>query len=431
MARPALDKAKFFEDLGYEPHPGQLEVHLATEPRRVVACGVRWGKTVCAAMEGLAAAMQPAQRSIGWVVGPTYDLADRVFLEIRVRALECLQHRIIAIKESERRLLLRNLAGGVSEIRAKSAESEVSLLGEGLDWVILDEASRLKPRIWQSHLSQRLIDKRGWALLISTPKGKGYYYDLYRRGQGTDPDWRSWNYPSWTNPLLDAEVIEGERDRLPERVFRQEYGAEFIEGSGAVFRNVRDCATGTLSELQEGHRYFAGLDLAKVEDYTVLSILDDKLNLVFVDRFHRQDWAIQVQRIKAGLERFDNPVVYVDSTGAGEPVYEQLLREGIPARAYAFTQKSKAALIDNLALMFEQRTITIPTPETWPEGIDELEAFEYSVTESGNVRMGAPGSYHDDIVISLALAAWHRRPRREEEISICGPKIIYGDGMEY
>jgi len=38
--------------------------------------------------------------------------------------------------------------------------------------------------------------------------------------------------------------------------------------------------------------------------------------------------------------------------------------------------------------------------------IDELEAFEYSVTENGNVRTGAPSGYHDDTVIALALAAW-------------------------
>src|SRR5262245_59612170 len=428
MAKPTLDKLKFFEDLGYVPHPGQLAVHHATEPRRVVACGVRWGKTVCAAMEGLAAAMQPNQSgSIGWVVGPTYDLADRVFLEIRVRALEKLQPYIVAVKESERRILLRNLAGGISEIRAKSADSEVSLLGEGLNWVIIDEASRLKPRIWQSHLSQRLIDKRGWALLISTPKGKGYYYDLFRRGKGADPDWRSWNSPSWTNPLLDRDLIERERARLPQRVFRQEYGAEFIEGSGAVFRNVRDCATGAFAEQHKDRRYFAGLDLAKVEDYTVLSVIDDKLNLVFVDRFHKVDWSIQTQRIKAALARYDDPQVYVDSTGAGEPVYEQLRREGIEARAYAFTQKSKAALIDNLALMFEQKTITIPTPEIWPEGIDELEAFEYSVTDADNVRTGAPSGGHDDMVISLALAAWHRRPRYEAPIELAAPILICGD----
>ena len=432
MSRVKFNKSQFFEDLKYRPHPGQLEVHLATEPRRVVACGVRWGKTVCAAMEGLAAAMAPSKKgSIGWVVGPTYDLADRVFLEIRVRALEHLHPYIVNVKESERRLQLRNLAGGVSEIRAKSADSEVSLLGEGLDWVILDEASRLRPRVWESHISQRLIDKRGWALLISTPKGKGYYFDLFRRGRSDDPDWRSWNYATWTNPLLDRDLIERERGRLPERVFRQEYGAEFIEGSGAVFRNVRECATGGFQERQEGRRYYAGLDLAKVEDYTVLSILDDQRKLVFVDRFHRQDWPIQIQRIKAALERFGRPDVYVDSTGAGEPIYEQLRRDGVPAHAYPFTQQSKAALIENLSLMFEQRTILIPPPEVWPDGIDELEAFEFSVTETGGVRTGAPGGSHDDIVISLALAAWHHRPRPQPFISICAPQIFYADDYDY
>ena len=45
-------------------------------------------------------------------------------------------------------------------------------------------------------------------------------------------------------------------------------------------------------------------------------------------------------------------------------------------------------------------------------GIDELEAFEYSITDAGNVKTGAPGSYHDDCVMALALAAKHfQRPR--------------------
>ena len=175
-------KAAFFADLGYEPHPGQWPVHLSNAPRRVVACGVRWGKTRCAAMEGLAAAMAPAERSIGWIVAPTYDLADKVYREIVDVVGRHLKHRLIALKEAERRLLLRNMAGGISEIRAKSADNPVSLLGEGLDWVIVDEAARLKPSIWQGHLSQRLIDKRGWALLITTPR-------LLQAGQGTQgPD---------------------------------------------------------------------------------------------------------------------------------------------------------------------------------------------------------------------------------------------------
>jgi hypothetical protein len=72
-----------------------------------------------------------------------------------VIVLERLRHRLVQKKEAERRILLRNMAGGVSEIRAKSADNPVSLLGEGLDFVVVDEAARLKPLIWQNHVSQR------------------------------------------------------------------------------------------------------------------------------------------------------------------------------------------------------------------------------------------------------------------------------------
>ena len=83
---PRLNKQAIFEDLGYEPHPGQLEVHLSDARRRILACGVRWGKTRCAVMEGIAAALEPKERSVGWVVAPTYDLCDRVFRELAILA---------------------------------------------------------------------------------------------------------------------------------------------------------------------------------------------------------------------------------------------------------------------------------------------------------------------------------------------------------
>ena len=81
--RLRLNKPALFEHLGYEPHPGQLEIHLSEAPRRVVACGVRWGKTMCAAFEGIAAALHPAEQSLGWVVAPSFELCDRVFGLIR------------------------------------------------------------------------------------------------------------------------------------------------------------------------------------------------------------------------------------------------------------------------------------------------------------------------------------------------------------
>jgi hypothetical protein len=363
-------------------------------------------------MEALAAAMEPREHSVGWVVAPTYDLADRVFNQIVVVVASHLRHRIVSLKEHERRLVIRNLGGGVSEIRGKTADNPVGLLGEGLDWVVVDEAARLMPKIWQNHISQRLLDKRGWALLISTPRGKGWFHEMFRRGQGLDRDHESWNMPSWTSPLLDRDLIEAERTRLPERVFLQEYGAEFLEGSGSVFRNVRECATGTWKAPEYEARYYAGLDLAKVEDFTVHLIMNKAREVVHFERYNRIDWALQLNRIKTACDRYNKAYVLVDSTGAGEPMYEALQRAGCRVKGYGFTAASKAALINSLALALEQRQIVLPRPEICPELIDELEAFEFSVSDAGNMRTGAPSGMHDDCVIALALAAWELRPEQ-------------------
>ena len=56
------------------------------------------------------------------------------------------------------------------------------------------------------------------------------------------------------------------------------------------------------------------------------------------------------------------------------------------------------------------RLLRLPKPTLWPEGIDELEAFQFSVTDMGNVRTSAPSGFHDDCVMALALAAWHLPP---------------------
>lgn len=417
-ARVELDKLAFFRDLGYVPHRGQAPVHASAAHRRVLACGVRWGKTICAAMEAVAAAVAPRGRSsVGWVAAPNYDLANRVFREVVGVFLEKLPGFVVTLREAEHMLRVVALDGHRCEIRAKSADNPVSLLGEGLDWLVVDEAARLRPDIWERHLSQRLVDKRGWAILISTPRGKGWFYDMWRRGKGgRDADYESWNSPSWDSPVIPSDAIDAERGRLPESVFRQEYGAEFLEGAGQVFRRVRELATGARREPEPGMRYSAGLDLARVADYTVLVVLDKNRRVVHWDRFTRVDWAQQVERIATALKRYNDAWCLVDSTGAGEPVLESLLVAGIRCAGYSFTQQSKAKLVNNLALMLEQRMVELPTPEAWPECVDELESFEYSVTDGGTVRTGAPAGQHDDVVCALMLAAWEERPKERWEV---------------
>jgi hypothetical protein len=155
-------------------------------------------------------------------------LTDRIYEQVHSILHRRMKHRVVSVVPREHKLVVCNLGGGLSELRAKSADRPASLLGEGLDWLIVDEASRLKPEIWEGHLAQRLIDTNGWALLLSTPRGLGWFYGEYKRGQGRDPEYESWAQPSWVNPHIDRDVIEVQRRRLPDDLFRQEFAAEFI-----------------------------------------------------------------------------------------------------------------------------------------------------------------------------------------------------------
>lgn len=224
-----LRKRELFASLGYQPHEGQILVHKSKAPRRVLACGVRWGKSTCSAMEAVAALCEPRERTKGWIVVPTYDLGRSIF-DLVAHALDQeFRHRVIDLNPREQRVILRNFGAGVSELRVKSADNPVSLLGQAIDFAIVDEAARLPREIWQQHVSQRLIDRQGWALLVSTPRGPGWFFKLYQRGQsGRDQMFESWSSPSWTNPHLNRSTVEEERRTTPPEVFAQEYEAKFV-----------------------------------------------------------------------------------------------------------------------------------------------------------------------------------------------------------
>jgi hypothetical protein len=224
-----ISKSALFEQIRYEPHAGQLLVHRSTASRRVVSCGVRWGKSTLASVEIVAALLQPRRDVRGWTVAPSYNLTGLVFDRVVHIFEQRFPHRIKSISARDRSLTVVNLGGGRSTLEAKSADNPSSLLGESLDFVVIDEAATLKEFVWTEHVSQRLLDRAGWALLVSTPNGRNWFAKLHRRGQrGRDKDFESWSMPSWENLTLDRALIEAERARLGDEAFRAQYGGEFV-----------------------------------------------------------------------------------------------------------------------------------------------------------------------------------------------------------
>lgn len=103
----------------------------------------------------------------------------------------------------------------------------------------------------------------------------------------------------------------------------------------------------------------------------------------------------------AMAERYNSAQTVVDATGVGDPIYERLRNAGLHVVPVKFSNAVKNRLIEDMAMMLEKREVVFPAI---PELLHELTVFGIDTTKGGTIRYSAPGGYHDDIVISMALA---------------------------
>lgn len=322
------------------------------------------------------------------------------------------------VKFTQQRMTAEFPTGGL--IIYRSLDDPDNARGHTADGVVIDEVADVKEAAWYEVLRPMLIDTGGWAWFIGTPRGRNWFWREHHAANDREDS------IAWQVPTLGCEILDGELVRKPhalenpfipfkeladafettsERVFRQEYLAEFIEDTGGVFRGVAGAATAVpLSQAIEGHRYVMGVDWGKYNDFTVLSVLDaDSRVQVYQDRFNRIDYMVQVGRLRALHERFKLSTILAERNSMGEPLIEQLQREGLPVEPFTTTNASKMEIIDNLALAFERGNLRVLDDQSL---VAELQAYEMSRLPSGMLRYSAPQGMHDDTVIALALALW-------------------------
>lgn len=379
-------------------HNAQLSVKEQAARFNVLACGRRFGKTTFGQDRLLPPALAGAP--VAWFA-PTYKMLAEVWREITHICTPI----IARVQSQEKRIELAT--GGVIDMW--SLDSPDKVRGRKYKTAVVDEAAMVRDlgMAWNKVIRPTLVDLSGDAWLLSTPRGRGFFYDAFNWGQ--DPglvDWMSWQMPTSANPHIPVDEIDEMRRRLPEIVFEQEILAKFLDEAGGVFRNVRQAIdTGrTVNEQQQpGRNYVVGLDLARVEDFTVITVFDSTLRQVYFERFNQISWERQTETVIRVSKQFGFCPVVMDSTGLGDPIYETLRRRNVNVRPFHFTNSSKESLIDNLAMLIENARCRLMDID---EQTQELMSYQYEITASRNIRMNAPDGCHDDCVISLALAAW-------------------------
>lgn len=377
--------------------PHQLEVIDDPARFKVLIWHRRARKTTTAINEIIKQAISKV--GVYWHIFPTYaEAKDAVWRDPKM-LFKILPPEIIEKKnEQELVVVLKNK----SVIQLKGADDPDALRGAGPVGIVMDEFAKIKAEAWPT-LEPILRANDGWAWFIGTPVGKNQLYDFYLRGQKEERGWKSWMLKASTSGIISQDQLEEARaDAISEEFYNQEYECAFLEGVGQVFKGVRAIATATPQPPIREHLYIIGVDLAKHEDYTVITVFDRTNNQqVYQQRFNTIDWVVQKKEIITIAKHYNNAALVVDATGVGDPIYEDLAYAGLAVNGVKITEPIKRELIQKLSIWIQQKRFKIlPLEET----IFELENFAYKRGPTGKYRYEAPSGQHDDIVLSLALA---------------------------
>ena len=249
MDKKLFRKDKWFESTGYRPHPGQSLVHYDNTRHRVLCNGRRWGKSLFGGKELESTAFvknyinQPMR---GWIIGPNYTDAEKEFRVIyntfKALGIDTISNKFVSNVENGNMHIETSWGW---DIQCRSAQKPDSLVGEGLDFVLLAEAGRHLKRTFTEYVRPALSDKRGFSLMSGVPEDvadTNLLYWGYKRGQ--DPamtQWQSWQLPSWTNTHVfpggrnDPEIIEAASDLTADE-FNRQYGGQFVLKRGRVLK---------------------------------------------------------------------------------------------------------------------------------------------------------------------------------------------------
>lgn len=386
------------------PHAAQVAIMRNPAKRKVICAGRRFGKTYMAAEEGVARMVGQGRRVV--FASTTQDQVD-TFWELARSWLDPLIKARLVYKNESKRLMAFNSNGG--RIKAKTAWNADTMRGDYGDFIVLDEYAQMAPDVWDYVVAPMMADTDGDTWFISTPVRRNHFFKLYQKAVGDDTGrWQAFHATTYDNPHLSPDAVAELTGDMSETALRQEVLAEFLEGEGAVFRNIDACLHAPFDvdpRTVQGHTIVGGIDWGKSHDHTVMCIFDattrQELELF---RTNKIDYHLQYEFVKDLCELWQVKYLWVEYNSIGTPNFEALDRAGLPVYAFETTGASKPPLIESLVLAFER------VEAQWldiPVATGELEAYERKVSlATGRSSYGAPSGLHDDTVIARALA-WH------------------------
>ena len=165
----------------YKPHLNQLPVHNACNDNTTffitLNAGRQSGKTALAEQQAIYWAGSLKNKTVYWV-SPTQGQTSKVYKQILEMIVETPLIKSHKGSMGDTEIVFSNN----SIIKFRSSAQEDSLRGETIEYLIIDEAAFVKESVFQEILLPMLNVRGKKCLIISTPKGKNWFFYQYQRG---------------------------------------------------------------------------------------------------------------------------------------------------------------------------------------------------------------------------------------------------------
>lgn len=265
-----------------------------------------------------------------------------------------------------------------SKIFLRGWEAVESLRGQSYHFVILDEVAKMKyfDYSYKTVVLPTLTDYRGRALFLSTPRGFNHFYDLFNT-QGTDDEFKSFQFKSIDNPHLPIDVLEKAKHQMTNEQYAQEYEAEFKMREGLVFQ-IFNRSNHTYSPhnttLPAFTETFLGIDFGFTNPSSVLKIQKDRdRNYWITEEIYKKN-TTNTELIEL-TKSLDPQPQYVYADPAEPDRIQEFKQAGYYCRE---VKKGKGSIIKGIERLQELlKTNRIKISQSCINLIEELESYAY------------------------------------------------------
>lgn len=304
----------------------QLEILSDRHRFKIVNAGRRFGKSFLSGAAILSQVSEP--NSTVWYVAPTWDMAKKIMWDDWLPK-HIPKEWVAEVNKMDK--VYKFINGSI--LYVLSADNPEHLRGSSLDLLIMDECAFIKGGVWEI-VRPALADKQGDALLVSTPKGYNWFYNLYQSAR-EDNEWATFQFTTIEGGNVPPEEIESSRKSMSPKMFAQEFLAAFENLSSRVYdmydRTENSCDVDESWGTGDVH---IGIDF-NVNPMTAAIAVKERDNIFFFDEIVEPNSNTQIlcnsirkKFPKADIFVYPDPTCRKRQTSAavGETDYEILRR---------------------------------------------------------------------------------------------------------